>query len=193
MSTPASTKSGFTQVRVSDTLEVDGIATFEQGISFLSAPTGVANKDVSVATDGTDTTPATGTQFVTSIFTPTRITVTNVNYLIGSVGGTDRVYAVLYSSTGAVLGNSTLAAAGTVVGTAANIQTLALTTPVTIPAGRFFIGISMNGATARIRTVPAHCQVGILGATVSQTHATVAAITPPATFTANQAPYVFIN
>ena len=193
MSTPASTKSGFTQVRVSDTLEVDGVATFEQGIAFLSAPTGVANKDVSIVTTGTDSAMASGTQFVTSIFTPTRITVTNINYLIGTVGGTDRVYAVLYSSTGAVLGNSTLASAGTVVGTAANIQTLALTTPVTIPAGRFFIGISMNGTTARMRTVGAHTQGGILAGQVAQVHGTVAAITPPTTFTADRAPFVFIN
>jgi hypothetical protein len=39
MSTPSGTKTGFNQVRIAETLEVDGIATFEQGIS---APRSVA-------------------------------------------------------------------------------------------------------------------------------------------------------
>lgn len=164
------------------------------GFAPINARTGIANKEIDIATTGTDTTPVVGTQYVTSLFVPENFTITNVNWLIGSVGGTDRVYAVVYSSTGAVLGNSTLAANGTVVGTAANIQTLALTTPVVVNGPqRIFIGISINGTTARIRTAPAHTQSGILGGTVSQTHATVVAITAPATFTANTAPFVFVN
>jgi hypothetical protein len=194
MSVPSSTKTGFNRVRISEGLEVDGPAIFEAGFAGLSNPTGLSNKDVPVATTGTDTTPVVGTQYVTSLFVPVTFTITNVNYLIGSVGGTDRVYAVVYSATGAVLGSSTVASGGTVVGTAANIQTLALTTPITVNGGqRVFIGISINGTTARLRTVPAHCQNGILGGTVSQTHGTVAAITAPATFTANTAPYIFVN
>ena len=164
------------------------------GINPINAPTGIANKEVDVATTGTDTTPASGTQYVTSLYIPENFTITNVNWLIGTVGGTDRVYAVIYSSTGAVLGNSTLAANGTVVGTTANIQTLALTAPIIVKGPqRIFIGISINGNTSRIRTVSAHTQSGILGGTVSQTHATVAAITVPTTFTANTAPFVFVN
>ena len=45
MSTPSGTKSGFNKVRIAETLEVDGLATFEGGITSLtgiSAPKNVA-------------------------------------------------------------------------------------------------------------------------------------------------------
>src|SRR5437867_4253748 len=95
-------------------------------------PFGIENWGVNTATAGNDTTPASGTQFVTAIYIAFNCTVTNINYLIGSVGGTDKVYGVLYDSTGAVLANSSLTSGGATVGTAANIQTLALTTPLAV-------------------------------------------------------------
>lgn len=168
-------------------------ATTDLGITPASQPSGVANWQPIAATSGTDTTPASGTQFVTSIFLPWNMTITGISYLIGSVGGTDRVYAALYDSSGALLANSTLASSGTVVGTAANVQALALTTAYAAKGGRrYFIGISMNGNNARLRTVPAHTQAGLFGGQVSQTHGTVAAITAPSTFTADKAPVVFV-
>jgi len=101
---------------------------------------------------------------------------------------------VLYDSTGAVLANSSLTSGGATVGTAANIQTLALTTPLAVKGpGLFYVGININGGTARIRTIPAQTSGGVSGATVAGTHGTVVAITPPITFTANQAPVIFIN
>lgn len=161
--------------------------------SLNGAPSGFANWQPIAATSGTDTTPADGTQFVTSIYLPVSMTLTGVSYLIGSVGGTNRVYAVLYDSTGAVLANSTLASAGTVVGTAANIQALNFTATYAAKGpGLYYVGISMNGTTARLRTVPAFCQAGIFGGSVSQAHATVAAITEPVTFTADKAPVCFL-
>lgn len=173
---------------------VGGFIAGANGITPLNQRTGIANKEVDVATAGTDTTPVVGTQYVTSLYIPEKFTITNVNWLIGSVGGTDRVYAVVYNSAGVVLGNSVLTSGGTVVGTAANIQTLALTTPITVNGPqRIFIGISINGTTSRIRTIAAHTQSGIWGGTVAQTHGTVAAITAPSTFTANSAPFVFVN
>jgi hypothetical protein len=145
------------------------------------------------ATSGTDTTPASGTQFVTSVFLPANFTATGIGYLIGTVGGTDKVYAVLYDSTGAVVANSALTDGGATVGTAANAQELAFTSTVSIKGpALYYIGISMNGDTARLRTVPAHTQGGVLGGQVSQTHGTVAAITVPATFTADKAPVAYV-
>src|SRR5690606_7760259 len=118
---------------------------------------------------------------------------TGVSYLVGSVGGTDRAYAVLYDANGAVLANSTLASNGTVVGTAAQVQALAFTSTYACKGpAMYYVGISMNGNTARLRTVPAHCQAGLFAGSVSQTHATVAAITEPTTFTADKAPIVFL-
>lgn len=164
------------------------------GITPATAMPGISNWQPVAATSGTDTTPANGTQFVASIFVPYNKTITNINYLIGSVGGTDKVYGVLYDSTGAVLANTSLTASGATVGTAANIQTLALTaTYAATGPNLFYIGISMNGNTARLRTIPAHTQSGLWGNSVSQTHGTVAAITPMTAFTADKAPVVFLD
>ncbi len=171
-----------------------GAISLAGGLTPASGPGAVENWQPIAATSGTDTAPASGTQFVTSIFVPVNMTVTNINYLIGSVGGTDKVYGVLYDSTGAVLANTSLTTGGATVGTLATVQTLALTAPVSIVGPRlFYVGISMNGTTARLRTVPAQCSAGRLAGSVSQTHGTVAAITAPATFTADKAPIVFLN
>ena len=179
---------------LSNALNIDYSFASGYGLTPISNPTGFANWPNVAATSGTDTTPANGTQFVTSIFVPVNKTITNINYLIGSVGGTDKVYGVLYSSTGTVLANTDLTGGGATVGTAANIQTLALTATYAAKGpALFYVGISMNGTTARLRTVPAHTQQGLVGNTVSQTHGSVAAITPPATFTADKAPVVFLN
>src|SRR5438105_2643611 len=72
------------------------------GLTPISAPSGICNKPIATATDGTNTTPADGTQFVTSIWIPVNMTLTGVAYLVGGTGGTNKVYAVLYDSTGAV-------------------------------------------------------------------------------------------
>ncbi len=178
------------------TLGATGVLTATGGVTGSSAPSGVCNWQPVAATSGTDTTPASGTQFVTSIFLPVNMTITNISYLIGSQGGTDKVYAVLYDSAGAVLANTDISSSGTAVtvGTTANIQTIPLTAPYAATGlRRYFVGISMNGNTARLRTIPAHTQVGLLAGQVAQTHGTVAAITVPSTFTADKGPVIFFN
>lgn len=162
------------------------------GLEPIASVFGFANWQPIAATSGTDTTPADGTQFVTSIQIGANCVITGIGYLIGSVGGTNRAYVAVYDSAGALLGNSTLASGGTVVGTAANVQELALTTPLSVRGpGTYYIGISMNGNTARLRTVPAHTHAGLRAGQVAQVHGTVAAITPPATFTADKAPVIY--
>jgi hypothetical protein len=176
---------------VGTTLGVTGASTLTGGVVATSA--GFSNWQPIAATSGTDTTPASGTQFVSTLWLPVNKTITGIAYLIGSVGGTDKVYAVLYSATGAVLANSSLTTNGATVGTAANIQTLDFVTPyAAVGPALYYVGISMNGTTARLRTVPAFCQAGILAGSVSQVHATVAAITVPSTFTADKAPVAFV-
>lgn len=163
------------------------------GLTPGSSPTGVANWQPVAATSGTDTAGADGTQYVTSIFLPFNKTLTGATYLIGSVGGTDKAYVALYDSAGALLANSSVTTGGTTVGTAANVQALAFTsTYAAIGGRRYFVGVSINGTTAKLRTVPAHTQSGIFAGSVSQVHGTVAAITPPTTFTADKAPVVFV-
>jgi hypothetical protein len=179
-------------VTMASTLGVTGAATLTGGV--VSATPGFGNWQPIAATSGTDTTPANGTQWVTSLWLPANKTITNINFLIGSVGGTDKVYGVLYNSAGTNVAATDVTAGGATVGTAANIQVLALTsTYAAVGPGLYYVGISINGTTSRIRTVPAFTQSGIFGNSVAQTHGTVAAITPPTTFTADKAPIVFVN
>jgi len=177
----------------SSTLTVTGASTFTGGIAPASAPTGIANWVPPTETSGTDTAFANGTQFVTSVFVPVNMTITGFNFLVGSVGGTDKVYVVLYSSAGAVLANSSLTAGGATVGTAAQTQAVAFTsTYASVGPRLYYVGVSANGNTAKLRTVLAYCSGGLFAGSVSQAHGTVAAITAPTTFTADKAPVGFL-
>jgi hypothetical protein len=99
-----------------------------------------AGGSVALATAGTDVACTDGTTYFTEIYIPTLRVLTGVFYLIGSVGGTNSVIVTLYDNTGAVLANSL--AAGTTVGTAANIQSVAFTS--TAPP-RSFVRMSSRG------------------------------------------------
>jgi len=138
------------------------------------------------ATTGTDTTPASGTQYTSELFIPHNMTLTGVSWLIGSVGGTDRVIVVLYDSAGAVLANSTVTSNGTVAGTTATMQRIAFTSTYAAKGpNKYYVAVRLNGNTARIRTQAfGDHDCG----TQAVTHATVAAITPPSTFTTAQCP-----
>jgi hypothetical protein len=177
----------------STTLAVTGATTVTGGIAQATAPHGFHNVAPATATSGTDTAFADGTQFVSSIWLPVNKTLTGVGYLIGSVGGTDKVYAVLYDADGAVLANSSLTGGGATVGTAAQTQTLAFTSTYAAVGPRmYYVGISANGATAKLRTVPAYTAVSLFAGSVAQVHGTVAAITEPTTFTADKAPFCWV-
>lgn len=178
---------------LSSTLSVAGASTLTGGIAQATAPHGFANWIPPTATSGTDTTPANDTQFLTSIFVPVNKTLTGVTYLVGSVGGTDKVYVVLYDADGAVLANSSLTSGGATVGTAAQTQAVAFTATYASKGPRmYYVGVSMNGNTARLRTVPAYCSGGLFAGSVTQVHGTVAAVTEPVTFTADKAPICFL-
>jgi len=154
-------------------------------------PTGFHNVLPATATSGTDTTPANGTQFVTSVFVHGNITIKGAAFLIGSVGGTDKVYAVLYDAAGVVLANSSLTSGGATVGTAANLQSLDFTSTYFAKGpAQYYVGISINGNTSRLRTIAAFCGGSLRAGSVSQTHGTVAAITVPTSFTADKAPFI---
>lgn len=175
------------------TLAVTGASTLTGGIAQATAPHGFCNWPATTATSGTDVFFADGTQYVTSIFLPVNKTLTGVTYLVGSVGGTDKVYVVLYDADGAVLANSSLTTGGATAGTAAQYQAVAFTATYAAKGPRmYYVGISGNGNTAKLRTVPAYTSGGIFAGSVSQVHGTVAAITEPVTFTADKAPVCFL-
>jgi len=124
------------------------------------------------ATTGTDTTPAEKKLFVVSCFIPTYKVINGIGYLVGSVGGTNKVVAGLFSSTGAILAESSPTTEGTLVGTAAEIQELPLVTPyLAVGPTVVYIGITMNGNTARLRTIP----VNTAGSNIFSSEVTLAA------------------
>jgi hypothetical protein len=142
---------------------------------------------------GTNTTPVSGTVWVTS-FRINRLllprTLTGVTYRIGTVGGTDKVIAAIYDLLGNVVANSDLA--GVTVGTAATAQSVPFTAPYRAEADAYFVSLSFNGTTARFQTVPTGNTSGLLATSATGTFGTLAAITPPTTFTADKAPVLTV-
>lgn len=139
------------------------------------------------ATSGTDTACTNGTAYCGSIQVPGNCTITGVEYLVGSVGGTDSVIVSLHDSAGVLLANSALA--GATVGTAAQIQQVAFTSPyAAVGPATYYIAVTFNGTTAKFRSVPAYCSGGVRGNGVTQTFGTAATFTAPTTFTADKVP-----
>ncbi len=138
------------------------------------------------ATSGTDTACTNGTAYVGSVYVPAPCVVTGVQYVVGSVGGTTKVVASIHDINGRVVANS--ATAGATVGTAAQIQQVALTATAALQSGFYFVGVTFDGTTAKFRSVPAYCQSGVIGNGVTQTFGTVADFTAPTTFTADKVP-----
>jgi len=173
---------------------VTGVTTTTGGISPTSSVLGArtfwgGGIPVTLATMGNDTAADDGSRWVTSVFIPHNVTLTGIAYLIGSVGGTDDVIVELKSSTGASLANSILDDS-IIVGTAANIQSVPFTsTFAAIGPASFFLVVTFNGTTAKLRT---HTIPALPFATdkISGTFATLAAITAPTTYTADQGPVI---
>lgn len=170
------------------TLAVTGASTLTGGIAG-GIPRNVGTWQPVAATSGTDTACSNGTAYVGSVFVPENCTVTGIQYLIGSVGGTDKVIASLHDKNGTLLANSALA--GATVGTAATLQQVAFTsTYAAVGPAYYFIALTFNGTTAKFRSVPAYCNAGngVIGNGVTQTFGTAATFTAPTTFTADKVP-----
>lgn len=155
----------------------------------------VENWGISAASGQGNNTALTSTSvFVTAIWVPTNMTITNISVQVGTTGGTDKWILALFNSAGTPVAN-TLLSPGTTAGTANNTQTIALTAPyAAIGPAVYYVGLYSNGTTATVQTVPANVGAGLFCSSITgQTFGTVAAITPPATFTANKAPLVWLS
>lgn len=165
-------------------------AIFPGGTSIIASPFMVGSFPNGTATTGTDTACTNGTLYYVSLWLPGDVYVNGVKYLIGSVGGTDKVIASIHDSGGVVIANS--AVAGATVGTAANTQDVTLTAPIKIPGpGLILVGLTFNGTTGKFRSIPAFCNAGTgtIAGSGTQTFGTVAAFTPSTTlFTADKGP-----
>jgi hypothetical protein len=144
-------------------------------------------------TSGVDTFFVSGKVFVASVFLPVNKKITGIEYLIGSVGGTNKIVGQLNSAAGALLANSTLTGEGTECGTAAQSQKLAFTTPYEASGpATYFIGLSGNGGTAKLRTVPSFTAGELLSQELSQTVAVPATIVAPTSFHGSTGPIAWL-
>lgn len=150
---------------------------------------GITNWYPNTATSGTDVTNTANTLYYTSLYVPGQAFVTGVQFLIGSVGGTDKVIASICDIAGNLLANSAIA--GVLVGTAANTMQVPLTTPRKLDGpNQYIVGLTFNGTTAHFRAIPAFTGSGLAGS-VAQTFGTPANIVVPATpFTADKSPII---
>lgn len=172
--------------------DIPGTVDLTSGLTMSFPWTGGIPAPLAVV--GTDAVPANGTTFVSEIIIPHALTITGISYLIGSVGGTDKVYAAIWNAAGTFLQSSVLTAGGATVGTAATMQPLDLIAPITVTGpARYFVGIAMNGGTARLRT---HLLGRHYANSIAMTHGTIVALVPgtlfSTIFTASKGPFATI-
>jgi len=190
--------SPFTSVQPQNTTDFSNppISFQAQGVTNVSTGTAVPQTvpigSVAYGSFGNATTYISGQVFLMNIFVPFDMTVTNINVLNGGTVGTNACIVVLYNSAGTVLRTSALAGATTAGANA--FQTYALTSSIAVQGpGRYFVGIQCNGATDNVRTVAASTFAGLVTQSNAGVFATIPAITPPTTFTANVGPIVYLN
>jgi hypothetical protein len=172
-------------------------AGFSGGIALASALPGayVGGWPPASATTGTDTTPAEKKLFVGSMFLPVNKVIKGIGFLVGSVGGTNKAVVGLFDSAGKLLGKSSETTEGTLVGTAAEMQEINLAAAVAAAGPAiYFVGITMNGNTARLRTIPKNTA----GSNVFGKEVTIAAknvladIAAPTAMEADKAPIAWV-
>jgi hypothetical protein len=158
--------------------------------------------DVAYASLGTNTTDVAGQFWITDLFVPYNRTVTAVNVLQGGTATTDNILAVVYDSFGNFVASSALA--GLVLSGANTFRSLslvlgpggaAITSARLLGPQRYFVAVQGNGTAAgAIRTVAASTYIDVLGSILAGTFGTIpTSITPPTTFTAGNAPIVFLS
>lgn len=126
--------------------------------------------------------PVAGTMNLTEIYVPFTQTWTGIGKLNGTTVGTDNHLVALYGTNGALLANS--AVAGVLSASASVFQNVAFTSPITLPPGRYFLGVQSNGTTATLRHLLAANGSNVSTAAIAGTFGTVpATVTPPSTFT----------
>lgn len=179
---------------IGGTAAITGISTLTGGVSFASGSTvhwAKGGAPVAVAT-GTDVAASAGDRYWTEIELPHNATLTGLSYLIGSVGGTDSVMVHLYNSTGTQVATSkkTGAAHGDIVGTAAELQSVAFTATYAAVAGKYFAAVQFNGNTAKFRAYLIPGSKFVAATAVGTYDTAVSSITPGTSFVVSKGPVI---
>jgi len=144
-------------------------------------------------TAGTNVTPVAGTRYTCSLYIPHSCLLTGIGYLIGTVGGTDKAIVELHDVDGTLLAKS--AVAGVTVGTLATFQEIPFTEPLEVVGpGWYYVSVTMNGTTARLRAIATALGVSQVAYTKSATgtFGTVGDLTVPSSFTADVGPIAYV-
>lgn len=137
-----------------------------------------------------DKTMVAGSRYYSSIVIGNPATLTGIQVLVGSTGGTDLWIAELHSPTGALLATSTTS--GTTAGTASTWQRLAFTSTYNLTvSGTYWLAIQSNGTTAKLATLNSDVNPTLTGSATG-VFGTGASITPPTTYTANLGPMAMV-
>jgi hypothetical protein len=167
---------------VADTYAALGVSLVGPGV-LCNTPQGT----VALASYGTDAVSTADTYYWSEGFNPTTRTVTNVACLNGTTAATDKAIYAIWDADGAVLGWTALA--GVLCANGDTFQSIALVTPITIPAGRYFVGFVVNGTTTAHQTIAASTYPNYTGTTAGTFGAAVPAITPTTSTTAGVGPF----
>ncbi|NJN63464.1 MAG: hypothetical protein HC882_00370 [Acidobacteria bacterium] len=146
---------------------------------------------VARAAIGTDAVHVAGSLYVAEIAVQDERTVTNIAVLNGTVVGTDNLIVALYDRAGNLLRTSALA--GVLSAGADDFQVIALTAPINIQPGRYFVAVQCNGTTAATQRIPAATYLNSASIIVGVFGTVPATITVPTTTTANAGPIVFLS
>lgn len=141
---------------------------------------------------GTSTANSSTVANYADIFVPFLNTWTGIGILNGATVGTDKGIVSLHDNLGAVLATSALAGA-TTSGASAFQQYNFTATFKNKYLGQYYIGYTQNGATDNYQTIKTATVLDVLTQTATgQVFGTVAALTPPTTFTADKGPIAFL-
>lgn len=132
-----------------------------------------------------DKTMVAGTRYYVGVQVGAAITVTGIAALVGSTGGTDSWDFEIHDVNGVTLATTLLA--GTTAGTANTFQEIALTAPITLQPGTYFIAVQSNGTTAKLGTYSS-AGLPLITGSATGTLGTPANFTPATTYTANLGP-----
>lgn len=121
-------------------------------------------------------------------------TITGVQLLVGSVGGTDSWIVELHDANGVLVATS--ATAGTTAGTAGTWQQIPFTSTVSLVPGTYFIVVQSNGTTAHPAVynfpAPVAATTPLVTGSVTGSFGTSANFTPATAYTVNVGPVALL-
>lgn len=189
-------------LRIAETTTAAGLALVEvnlfgagsgAGEGTASLPIRMANipvGPVARASIGTDGASTAGTVYFADTYLPEAMTVTGIAVLNGTTVGTDKVVVALFDEAGNKLATSALA--GTLSAGADAFQEIDLTAPISIPRGRYWIGLQVEGTTAAHQRIAASTYLNSTGSVAGVFGTIPATITPTSTTTANVGPIAYL-